>query len=601
MRILGLGAAGTVAGCSTDEGTPTEGDDGTPGDDGTATPTEDQLPEVGGTYIAADATDAQTMYHPENADANTDTRISLILDGAYAITDERAIFGHWLEDVENTGDSQVYVATVRDNLEWGAGYGQQTAEDWVYHIQEVHQGGWAGSQAAGDWAGITVEQTGQLEFQIELSEQNADWPYEPTLAGSYCLPKALTEQYAPDEDLEGIQQDEEIQEIQYGGNLGPYTWEAWDREAEFRAVRNDEYYMRDVDEVPDAWSEAPFFDEYVIRVIEEETTRLQALRSDEITTSAIPLNRVSDFEDVSSLDIYNIPQPFMSMAVYNQRANGWEPLRIAEVRQALSTAIDKSVIVEQILRGNADFSFTFQPRWSTWYDDSTVEEFGYQDSYGLDQARSMLEDNLPSDWGYNGSDEVVGPDGEQVELTHVYSEGVETTATTAEYMQQQLQELGFAYNLVTLQFNRMQDQYLLNSPPEDADPEWTTPSPFNGGPRDVSTSAQPWDIMSGIGFNTYPFAPTGTETFWYERSPLNYYGYVPSVDMPSKFDSLRTESDPAAREDIFAEILGTLSTDQPVNFLSMSDTVQGYQNYVEGPVEVFSGNYDDQLFHFTNL
>lgn len=569
-------------------------------DDDDDTPTEPGLPEIGGTYIAAQATDAKTMYHPENADANTDDRISLILDGAYTLTDEREIFGLWLEDVENTGDSQVYVATVRDNLEWGAGYGQQTAEDWVYHIQEIHQGGWAGSQAAGDWADINVEQTGELEFQIELESPNADWPYEPVLWGAYCLPKELTEQYAPDQDLEGLQQDEEIQQIQYGGNLGPYTWDEWNRESSFRTVRNDEYYMREAGGLPEEWSEAPYFEEYAIRVVEEESTRLQALRNDEITSTGIPLDRVSDFEEVDSLDVKKIPQPFMSMGVYNQRANGWEPLRTAEVRQAMSTAIDKEVIVSQILRGNADFSFTFQPRWSTWYDDSAVEEFGYQDTYGIDKARSMLEDNLSSDWGYSG-DQIVGPDGEQVELTHVYSEGNETTATTAEYMKQQYEELGFAYNLVSLQFNRMQSQYLINSVPEDEDPEWTTASPFNAGPRDVATSAEPWDIMTGIGFNTYPFAPTGTETFWYEKSPTNYYGYVPSIDMREKYSTVRTESDESVRQDVMAEILGVLSTDQPVNYLSMSDDVIGFQDYVEGPVEKFAGNYDSATWYFSNL
>lgn len=601
LKVLGLGAATGLAGCSSSsDEQPTTTDGTTAVDTETETGTDSGTPSVGGTYIYGDTTDAQTMYHPENEDNNTDFRISLVLDGAYTITPDREIFGLWIQDLENTGDSQVFVASLRDNLQWGGDYGQMTAEDWVYHIEEVHQSDWAGSAQGTSWADINVEQTGELEFQIELPSPNTDWPFEPVLWGAYCLPKGLTEQYASDQDLEGLQQDEEIQTLAYAGNLGPYSFEEWNRESEFRAVRNDEYYMREADDVPEEWNDAPYFEEYTYRVIEEESTRLQALRQGEVTQTGIPLDRVSDFEGESGLDVYSIPQPYMSMLVYNQRANGWEPLRVREVRQALSTAVDKDVIVNQILRGNADFSFTFQPRWSDWYDESQITEFGYEDSFGLDQAEQMLRDNLPSDWGYNDDGQIVGPDGEQAELTYVYSEGSENTATIAEYIGNQLEELGLSVSFEVLQFNRMQQQYIMTSVPDDEDPEWSA-GVINAGPRDVATSAEPWDLMSGIGFNTYPFAPTGTEAFWHEQAGTNYYGYVPEVDMESKFKNLREESDTETRSEIFAEILGILSEDQPVNFLQMSDDVYGFQDNVEGPVEEYAGDYNEYAtYRFTD-
>lgn len=585
IKYGGLAGVSGLAGCLGGDGS--DGGDG--GDDG--------LPEVQGTFINGSSTDARTMYHVGNADGNTDARIGLILDGAYTLTDDREVFPLWL-DIENTGDSQVYVCTLRDNLQWGAGYGQMTADDWVYHIQEVHQGGWAGSAAAGQWAGINVEETGNLEFQVELPQPNADFPFEPPMWGAYCLPRGLTEQYASDEDVEGIQQDEEIQTIAYGGNLGPYTWDTWNRESEFRAARNDEYYMREIDALPEEWSKAPYFEENVYRVIEEESTRLQALRQGEITSSSIPLDRIEEFDSEDGLDVYSIPQPYMSMLVYNQRANGWDGLRVKEVRQALSMAVDKSVIVEQILRGNAEFSFTFQPQWSEWYDDSQVTEFGFEDTFGVDMARERLEANLPSDHGYDG-DTLVGPDGEQITLTHVISEGSENTQTIAEYIGQQLEQLGFAHELEILQFNQMQNQYLANSVPEDADPEYTTQSPFNAGDRDTATSAEPWDLNSGIAFNTYPFAPGSTDAFWKEQATTNYFGYIPSIDTAARYETLRASSDREEREAAFAEILGVLSEDQPVNFLSMSDDASGYQENVVGPVEEFAGNYNSTAtFHF---
>ena len=199
--------------------------------------------------------------------------------------------------------------------------------------------------------------------------------------GAYCAPKALYESYAP--NTEDLRQSEEIQQIQYSGNLGPYTFERWERSNEFVAVRNDDYYLREyADDIDGDWAEAPNFDQYSYRVVEEQSTRLQALSEGELTTAAIPSNRYSDFtgDDQSNIDVYEIPQPFLSIMAYNQRANGWEGLENTGVRQAISTAINKENITQNILRGLAEYTHTFQPRWSEWYNDSQVTEFGVGES-----------------------------------------------------------------------------------------------------------------------------------------------------------------------------------------------------------------------------
>jgi peptide/nickel transport system substrate-binding protein len=359
-----------------------------------------------GEYVAGAGTDASSLYFPEVNDVPSDNRLGLTLDGTYGVDENNEVQPFWL-DIEDTGDSQVFVCTLRDNLQWGNDYGQMTAEDWVFQIEEVHQSAemWdtdsPPSTQLSDWEGINVEQTGELEFQVELPSRDPGFPIAPPMWGAYCAPKALYEQYAP--SAEDLRQSEEIQQIQYSGNLGPYTFERWERSNEFVAVRNDDYYLREhADDIDGDWGEAPYFDQYSYRVVEEQSTRLQALAEGEITTAAIPSNRYSDFtgDDQSNIDVYEIPQPFLSIMAYNQRANGWEGLENAGVRQAISTAINKENITQNILRGLAEYTHTFQPRWSEWYDDSQVTEFGVGESYDKTAAQDMLVENTGSDYGY---------------------------------------------------------------------------------------------------------------------------------------------------------------------------------------------------------
>jgi len=360
-------------------------------------------------WVSGATSDARALYFPEVNDGASTDRIALTLDGAYSVDENNEVRPLWM-DIEDTGDAQVYVCTLRDNLQWGDGFGQMTAEDWVYQIENVHtiDGGqdhpWdeetPPSTQTADWEQLeNIEQTGELEFQLELANVNPSFPLEPVLWLSRCAPKGLYEKYVP--SAEDLRQSEEFNQLTFTGNLGPYEFERWERSAEFVATRNDDYYMRaHADEMGEEWADAPYVEEYTIRVITEQATRLEALRQGEVTSTGVPPDRFQSFVDNEEVDVYQIPQPFLSILAYNQRANGWPELRTREVRQALSMGVNKRQITEEIYRGLAEWTHTFQPRWSQWYDDSQVTPFGVDDSYNKATAREMLAEHTSSDVGY---------------------------------------------------------------------------------------------------------------------------------------------------------------------------------------------------------
>lgn len=599
LKVLGVGAAG-AAGLGSVGAQDTE--------------TDQPEREVRGDYVVGDATDAETLNFVQISDVPSANRVGLTLDGAYALTPppESEVFPLWCDIT--TEDSQTYEVQLRDNLQWGGDFGQMTADDWVYMIQNVFQAedNWAGFTNQSDWQRqgefIPVEQTGELTFEIQLPEVDPAFPQKPIMWGEFCMPREIFERYEPEGDAEGLSQDEDVQTLAYSGNLGPYNFERWDRESEFVATRNDDYYVGEVEDIPEqynpeAWQGAPYFESYTYQVIPEESTRLSALQTGEITTTGIPEPRVSRFQDLEEVNVNIAPQPFNTLLIYNRRANGWEPFRDIDVRRALAYAVDKQAIVDNILRGFASVAHTFQPEFSEFYDDSQVEQFGAGDSYDPERARGELSDALSdTEYEYDG-DTLVDGDGQQVSLKLVWPTGTQTTQTAVEFIKQEYaNNVGINVELEGVQFNTLLEKYAQNSFQGDGEAEYNA-GPFNAGPRDEAVSEEAWDMQYGIIFNTFPRTPSSTRSFWIREESTNYYGYVPDADLASLYDEASTETDPERRQELFAEIFGILSREQANGFMNMGVDIDGYRQRLAiegdlGPDEEFGFGWDSNIWFF---
>lgn len=643
MAILGVAGAAGLAGCVGDDDDPGVTPTPTPRDDDTPTPTPRDEPErqVMGTYRSGISSDAETTIPFMTTDTTSGAYQDLVLDGAYAVSTaefDDAIFPLWLDFELAEGSETVYVATLRDNLEWSDPYGPMTSDDWVFYIENIHKSedNWAGSVDAPDWAEIETEVVDDQTFELTLPEINPDFPWEPVMWNAKILPRGLIEDYVDDQDLEGIQQDTEIIEMGYTGNTGAFTLSEWDRDSAWRTVRNDDYYLSELspedfpDWVPedeiDAWLGAPYFEGYEYDVIPEESTRLSALRTGEIDTTGIPEPRVAEFQEaVDDVYVNLAPQPYLRVMSYSMRLSGWEAWtdedpdydgqgevgygheNSREIRWAIATAIDKQFISDEIEQGLSDPAQTFQPEWSRWYIDDDVEPVGVGDSYSHDDARDMLETYLPDGYGYdNGA--LIGPeghdrwDGEQVELTWVHTAGIETYDLTAEHVMAELDAIGIDMDINTVLWETLLGQWLATEAAEGVDETMWNVGPDNRGHPHETVHISQWDLLYGINFNTYPRTPAATDVFWTLQAPLNYYGYMPPDDMgpdgdwtmEEAFAAGRQEIDEDARLEIFGEIFATLSHDIPNNFVTMGVDHTGYQNRVLGPSEEFGYGWNWQ-------
>ena len=326
-------------------------------------------PNVSGSYDTVTSARFTTLNPLFNTEDGAGDAIARALDQGYTF-DENQDYFPLLYDM-STEDGEVWTFDVRENLQFSEPYGQVTAEDFVYLVQELHQADWAPTAASSSWDGVTVEQTGEFQFEATLESSNILWPktYDPLL---YPIPKDLVQPYVEEEDVEGLEQDEELLELQFSGNLGAYELTEWNRGSGTEYVRNDEYYLRDIDEGPDLFSEGPLFEEASISVVGEQASRLGALETGEADSAAIPPEQYESYNEDDNVTVRQIPTPYNTIISVNQRANGWNTgpgnlFQLVPFRQAMAAAISKQNLIDGVYRGLASPHFTWQPRWSEFY------------------------------------------------------------------------------------------------------------------------------------------------------------------------------------------------------------------------------------------
>ena len=609
LSALGVGTAAALAGCGSNDGGNETGGNG----NGTDTADEsepglsddiEELPPISGSYDTVTGASFTTLNPLYNTESGAGTAIGRALDQGYTFDENREYFP-LLYDM-STDRGEVWVFDVRDGLEFSDPYGQIDAESFVYLIEEVHQSDWANTVNSQNWRDINVEQTNDLEFQAELPQPQLLWPesYDPL---EYPIPKGLLEPYVEAEDTEGLQQDEELLELAFAGNLGPYALDEWTRGSGTSYVRNDDYYLRNIDAGPDLFENAPYFEEATIDVVEEQASRLGALETGEADSAGIPPERFEDFRGNSDVNVFQIPQPFNRILSVNMRDNGWNagpgnPFRITEFRQAIACAINKAELIEGVYRGLAQPHFTWQPRFSDFYPgDDEISTFGVGDLYGSEVARERAEaafEQSEFDYGFDG-DALVTPSGDQVVLDIYHSTGSDTSQLVAEYVAQELnQNLGIEFEVEAIDGVRFNRDYWTAEPEGGSDTidgetvEWNTPAPNNPGPRSV-TSNEPWDVSLVFGLNTYPLNPLTNRVFFDgPNSRYNPVGYYPEFDAEGLFREAfqaTTESELAAA---FEEIFISLAEEQPYIMLLFGDSITGYNSDLRGPIENFLNGWD---------
>lgn len=613
-KFLKAGGAGavafTIAGCSgsdTSDTTTTSDDTTTEGGDETTdetTTTAGNEAEVGGTYIRGYTSDAKVLVPFLESDEVSSEALNRMVDYGAHISEDIEMDGFFFETWEQNDANDVVTYKLRENLEYGAGYGELTADDYIFSIENLRQvqESWTGYSYTDQFYingdPIEVEKLGKYEFRANLPEARANYKFNDYISYMRPLPQDLLKKYLPSfqDDSEAakenftqqIKKDPDLKDGSWTGNLGAYNLQNWERQSKLTFERNPDYYLAGEDEYPE---DIPYPETFVMQIFDEESTITSALKNGGVTQAAIDEFKADTFEQNDEVQVWH--SQYGSGLFYvslNHRINGWEGLRNRDVRHGLAMALDKNAMTEKIAQGYADPAHTWSPTWGPYYDEEGVWK---PNGPRIEEAKSKIESGL-SDKGYQyDGDQLVGPDGNQVELTLAWLTGSRSVKLTKDYLKQQFGKIGIKLNLEGVNWNTLLGSYAANSHKNlteeqkqnnlnDGEPDWTA-GPYNGGPWNQSVSKEQWDLMTGIGFDHGAYSPWSVIKMQFsEKGSFNWFGLSPEKDVAKLANNAAAASNQQKTKENLQEVLVYLSEYQPVLFTQSEHALIGYRESVQG-------------------
>jgi len=524
--------------------------------------------------LAADATSFSYAGHTVDSLATYDNQLNIQL---------RCL----AKDIEVSPDGLVYTVTIRNDLKWSNGLAV-TSEDYVYTLKNLMFSDWLNYPYKSDWQeevdGKTVFVTPQVvnDTTFSIIRQNAYPEFIYTIYSLTPYPKYIAVNY--EGNVEAFTQAPEFNNLSYTGNLGPYKFKEWSRNDRFVVERNPDYYLgKDIG--------APYFDQYIIKLFGDSTTRQAALQAGDITSTGIEPAEVNRFKSMPNINVYTIPTRGYTLLAYNQRANGWEALKDKKVRQALSTAISKQTISQAILLGFAEPAYSFIPTTSPWYTDEGISKYGVDPLFGKQLAAELLFNEGYGTKENDGTIRVTNKDGTPVNLILAVNTGSKPAQDMAFSIRKDLLQLGIETEIKLVPWATLLRQYVMNTVPDSKQ----EPA-YNNGSEAVSQ--QRWDMIL-MGFNTDLLAPSGSHVFFTTKGGLNFFGYSnPEVD--ELFGRARSEEalDKTSRRQIYAELSQVLSDEQPVDFLVFHRANVAFQKNVMGIDPGVNMGYNYYIWYF---
>ncbi len=493
------------------------------------------------------------------------------------------------KDVEVTEDGLVYTVTIRDDLKWSDG-SRVTAEDYVYTLKNLMFSDWLNYPYQSDWQeeveGETVfvnpKVVDEVTFTITRQTVNPEFIY--TIRPLTPYPKYIAVKY--EGDVKAFTQAPEFNNLTYTGNLGPYKFVEWIRNDKFVVERNPEYYLgKDIG--------APYFEQYVIKIFGTSATVHAALEAKDITYIGIDPDKVAKFKKMEWINVYTVPTTGYLLLAYNLRDNGWEGLKQKEVRQALSIAISKELMIEQVLYGFGEPAFSFISRPSPWYVDRGLAKYGVKPLLDKERAKELLLEAGFATRKADGSIEVRNKEGTPLKLTLITNSGNEIRENVGHLVKQELSAIGIEVELKFVPWATELRKYLMNKVPgTDQEPR------YNNGVGAVSE--EPWDLLV-IGFSgtSLILSPSGSDTFFATRGGLNFWGcFNPQIDELFQRVKSKEALDEGVRKELYAELSRLISEEQPVNFLAFQLANAGFQKNVKGIEPGINMGYNYHLWYF---
>ncbi|MDD5398247.1 MAG: ABC transporter substrate-binding protein [Dehalococcoidia bacterium] len=473
--------------------------------------------------------------------------------------------------LEVTPDGLTYTVTIRDDLKWSDGT-SVTADDYVYTINNIMLADWLEcadksrwqEEIGGNLVPVTVEAISGTAFKIV--RKTTDPNFEYTIYDLMPYPKNIASHY--ENTADEFMASPEFNNMSYCGNLGPYRPIVWTSTEGIVLERNPYYYLgKD--------NGAPYFEKYIINQPGMQQTINEGLNDGQISFAFIEPQDANSFRSNPDLQVVTIPSGQFLMLAYNQRDNGWIGLKDPRVRQAISMAIDKSAIINDIFGGYADPAYGIVPPYSPWYSENATQKFGMNAADDAQKAIDLIKSAGYEMKDIDGKQRFVDEDGKAIKLALPIAIDSEVQKAAAYIIGQSLNNIGFEVEpKYQVQDFVAREIYMNKVPGVDRNPE------YNSGPGAVSI--QPWDLVILSSFGD-ALTIGRSEIFFSTKGRLNIFGFFDDkIDALYEKASSAEAVDPVNRQKIYDELSQAISEAQPVDFIVYYKDNFAFSNKIKG-------------------
>ena len=400
----------------------------------TATAAASPTPQQGGRVIQGDISDIATM-QPVLVNDTSSGRITTLLYDTILLQDPKT--GEptpRMATYSISSDGLTYTFELKPNTNWSDGK-PIVAQDWLTGLlavgksaKTVRKSNFQDIQGFNDFkdakattiTGVTLDTANPKKWTVKMAKVSC--PAIIQLIG-YVLPTQVFGKY-----VTATSKPEDIDNAPENTNptvfSGPFTFKEWRKGDQVILGKNTTY-----------WQGAPNVDEYVVKVLANQTAITNGLKTGELTFGTIPAKDLADMQTVDSVTITKYQNLGYTFIGWNTASPSAVGLADKRVRQALAYGIDMDAVIKAVVFGEATKQVAHHVPVQWAYPSVALEPYKYDKA----KAQQLLKD---AGWTPGSDGILVNAAGKKFNLTISTNSGNQERETLAQVAADQYKQLG---------------------------------------------------------------------------------------------------------------------------------------------------------------
>lgn len=517
----------------------------------------------GGTYRDVDSGDGVSFHPYTTQDSVSWGYQGLVYDNALLRLDEDTLeyIPNMAEKYTISEDGLTFTFYLRPDIKWSDGT-SLTAHDFEWTYNQVIK------------PENAFPYVSQLEF-IDSYKALDDYTLEIKIKEVYApalgqmsglitpLPKHIWEELPWDDP----EKNPEI--MKPGVTSGPYKLVEWKRDQYIIFEANEDYWYHG----------RPNFDQYTIEIVPDDDISFEKMRSGETDTAYVAPEKLEDAKKIDIVNVYEWWSPAASWSYIGYNMREGFPTSDINVRHAINYAVDKDLLTEEVMLGQArrmcsiyaDTLWVYNPDVPCYdYDPKKSLEKFYEAGYTfiwdktgepldlalLDRMEINPDGGLFDEDGEQVTGQLVDDNGEQLTLNFLYGPNTnKVRELIAVIVQDYLADVGVKIEIQAL--------------------EWAS---F----LEAKSSAEPtWDLLTATWGGV--LEPHISFTLFSEESipDLNAGAYI-NKEVERLFEEGGATYDTEIRKEKYGEVQRILAEDSPYMFLFYSKSRSAQNKRIQG-------------------